>query len=383
MSMIRLTLGALLAALVFNAAAAPTYHVPVARNFTAAYVLDWRAAGRATAVTPEGRGEGRWADVGAQRVLTLSPPIQSAEFDIFDEDCPDVVSRARNDTLQIGVTLASGTLSRGESDVVLVGNVVTTQGCNAGRSVPFGALTDPGLRTRQVSAGLRPSTSDLVPGVSLAGPSELPGDPTQAAADVMTFVAGGGQFAATGQVHPLVWTDGWFVIAAPWGERGYTRVAVDRMTGAETWIEAAWSAGQPTQVFQKLMVKPAAGAGFGSVRQASKVWESGLFAGTNNPFFFRLYRDGSGERVAQDLALGTETRTPISWAFDGVDIVHTRALGGGTGHRRWVPLRNASGLRFVMESETQTLPDGTVLPFIAARVNFYLDQGPATPPPAR
>lgn len=381
--MIRTLFATLLAGAVCCAAAAPAYHVPVARNYTAAYVLDWRAAGRATAVTPEGRGEGRWADVGAQRVLTLTTPIQSAEFEVYDEDCPDVLSKARNDTLQIGVTLTSGTLTRGESDLVLAGNVVTTQGCNVGRSVPFGTLSDPGLRTRQIAAGLRPSTSDLVPGVSLAGPSELPGDPTAVAADVMTFVVGGGQFAASGQVHPLTWTDGWFVIAAPWGERGYTRVAVDRTTGAETWVEAAWLAGQPTQVFQTLMVKPAAGAGFGTVRQASRIWESGLFAGTNNPFFFRLYRDGSGERLSQDLAAGTETRSPISWAFDGTHIVHTRAIGGGTGQRRWVPLRNGSGVRFVMESETQTLPDGTVLPFIAPRVNFYLDQGPATPPPMR
>lgn len=378
-------IGLMLAGMLGTAAARQVLHVgPL--NVIGAHLFDWRSGGRATVVNDVGRAEGAWAAVGTQRVLTLDAPQTREPFETIDPDCPDVVSVVQDRYTQFGVTVTAGTEARGESVVAAALETVTLSGCNAGRVVPVQTLADPGVATRHLDMALRPSIADLTPGVVLAGPSEdAARTPDQfiVSADVVTFGSGSLSFAATGNVHPTSLVSGWLVLGLPGHQRAYTRFAVDRRTGAETWVDADWAAGQPQRVFEVLMVKPAAGAGFGTVRQASKVWESGLFAGSNNPFFIHLYRDGSGERVAQDVAAGTETRTPLTWAFSGSDIVQTRTLGGGTGTRRWVPLRNGAGVRFVMESETQTLSDGTLVPFIAPRVNFYLDQGPATPPPAR
>ena len=102
----------------------------------------------------------------------------------------------------------------------------------------------------------------------------------------------------------------------------------------------------------------------------------------NNPsVFIYLYQGGTGERVSKDLATGTESRVPITWVFYGKDIVQTRFSGTVRRDRAWVPLRNIGGnIRFVMESETATLSDGTIQPIILPRVNFYVDTGKAVAP---
>jgi hypothetical protein len=358
--------------------AAPIFHVGTERSNNAAYLIDWRGAA-ATVVGSQGRTEATVVTTGPQRVTTLATPF-SQTFDTSDPDCPDQFVQTRRDVLQLAVTRLSGTENRGNSKVVDIGTDTTLGGCNDGRVVPFGDPADAGFSTRHLAASLRPSTSDLTPGVTLAGPSEQPGLDSFPAADVVTFGPGTMQFNRSGTVYPYVTTDAWLVNTLPSGERGHTRIAVDR-NGAETWVVADWAGGQPQRVFRTLMVKPAAGAGFGTVRQTARTWESGLFIGTNTPFFFHLYRDGSGERVSKDLAAGTETRIPITWSFDAGDVVTRRTFGdGSTGRRTWSPLRNSGSSRFVMEAETRTLTDGTVVPFIQPRVNFYVDNGPATPP---
>ena len=110
---------------------------------------------------------------------------------------------------------------------------------------------------------------------------------------------------------------------------------------------------------------------------------SGIFIATRKPFFFYLYKTGTGERVQKDLDLGTESRAPItSWGLDSGNLWQQRLLGGGTAQRNrsWVPLRNeGSKTHWVMESEVQVDGSGeTVL--IKPRVNYYLDTGKAVPP---
>jgi hypothetical protein len=290
--------------------------------------------------------------------------------------------QVRQDTRQIGVTRTSGTESRGTSSVVSLGTITTLTGCNAGRVEPFGSLADPGFETLHLAMSLRPSIADLTPGTTIAGPSE---DETSdigqfPAADLMTVQAGSALFAATGNMRPLTTADGWLVLGLDAGQRAYTRFSVDRRTGSEAWIAAAWAAGLPTRVVQTRMVKPDAAASFGTVRQASRMWESGLNLGTNTPFYYYLYRDGTGQRVFKDLAAGTESRSPLTWAFNGPNIETYRSIGPNTGTRTWKPLRNSGTTRFVMEDEVLLLPDGTPSPFIKPRVNFYVDTGAATPP---
>ena len=108
------------------------------------------------------------------------------------------------------------------------------------------------------------------------------------------------------------------------------------------------------------------GAGFGTMMQASRMWDSGIFIATRKPFFFYLYKTGTGERVQKDLDLGTESRTLINaWGLDGGNLWQQRLLGGGTiqRNRTWVPLRNeGSKTHWVMESEVQVDGSGeTVL----------------------
>ena len=116
------------------------------------------------------------------------------------------------------------------------------------------------------------------------------------------------------------------------------------------------------------------------------MWDSGIFIATRKPFFFYLYKTGTGERVQKDLDLGTESRTPItSWGLDGGNLWQQRLLGGGTiqRNRTWVPLRNeGSKTHWVMESEVQVDDTGATT-LIKPRVNYYLDTGKAVPPAAQ
>jgi hypothetical protein len=45
-----------------------------------------------------------------------------------------------------------------------------------------------------------------------------------------------------------------------------------------------------------------------------------------------------------------------------------------------MPLRNSGRLRYVLEEEVLLLGDGSTQAFIPARVNSYVDTGPAQPP---
>lgn len=370
-----------LALVTSTASAAPVLHVGETRGSNQAYLFDWRGA-TATVVASQGRTEATVVTFGTQRQATLATPF-SQTYQTSDADCPDFPVDVRRDVLILSVTRLSGTENRGTSKVVEVGEETTLSGCNTGRVVPFGLPSDPGFATRHLAASLRPSMADLTAGVSLAGPSDQPGLSSFPAADVVGIGTDTWSFPTSGGSYGVAMVNGWAVLGLPSGERGYTRFAVDR-NGAETWVAADWAAGQPQAVVRTLMVKPAAGAGFGTPRQAARVWESGLFIGSNTPFFFHLYRGGTGERVSQDLLAGTETRQPITWGLSGDNLVTQRSFGDGAiGSRTWVPLRNSGSSRFVMESETRTLTDGTVQIFIAPRVNFYVDNGAATPPPTR
>jgi hypothetical protein len=363
---------------------AQTVYVPQSYGVVGGYLIDWNGA-TAHVISGGGNAGGSVARSGRQRVVTLAVPI-SVQFSGFDSCGGESLMQA--DTQQVAVTTVTGTDGRGTSAVVEVGVTRTLTGCDAGTEVPFGSLTDPGLAAQHLPMSARPSVSDLVPGIALAGPSEEPasaGDPF-VSADVLTLQAGGmASFARSGHVVPASFdADQWLVLILPGFERAYARILVDR-SGAERWLMAERAGGVPQTVQSALMVKPAAGAGFGGVRRASRIWESGLFAGSNNPFFIELYATGAGARVSKDLAAGTETRTPVTWAFSGPDIVQTRALGSDSGVRTWKPLANGGGrAHFVMEDEIYVPADGTP-PFtlIKPRINFYIDEGAATPPATR
>jgi hypothetical protein len=370
------------------AATGPVAYLGAATGDLAAYLIDWMPANRASVVAIYGRADGRVTSQGAQRVVTLNTPISTQYVGGDWDPCINDLPQFRQDTLQVAVTRVSGSDSRGNSAVVELGTVTTLNGCNAGHVESFGALDDPGFATIHLAMALRPPVSDLIPGTSLAGPSEQPrATPSDlVAADILSFQDGIlGRFEGTGDIVNAAFDgDQWLQLGLPSGARAYARIFVDRRTGAERWLDADWAHGRPITVRPAVMVKPSPGAGFGNQRQASRIWESGYFIGTQNPFYIDLYQNGQGERVLVDMGSGTESRTPITWRFDGIDIVQDRPSGSSRIVRTWKPLLNGGGrAHFAMEDEVQIAPDGSTSVRFPARVNYYVDNGPATPPPTR
>lgn len=346
-----------------------------------AHLIDWRSRGMARVANSVGAQEGVVTGDAVQRVITLNSPI-SQTYDATDS-C-ELPIQVRQDLNQVVVREGGKT-----AQLVSIGTRTNLGGCEDGLVVPFGSLTDAGETYAQIAMSKRPSQADLVPGTRIAGFSEdttTPGDvfPAQ---DVAVIQAGSVLFQSSGNTVPLSTTsDGWLMLGLPAEQRGYTRLSVDPKNGGENWLRAVWSGGQVQRVYEALLVKPVAGASFGSAKQASRVWQSGLFLNTRTPFYIQLYQDGNGERVSKNLDAGTETRTPITWLFSGNDIVQTRTLGGGyfRGDRTWKPLVDVGTYdEWVMESETLTDPNGVVTSFIKPRVNYYVDTGKAVPPARR
>jgi hypothetical protein len=355
---------------------------------TDSLLIDWQGATRARVANLAGAQSGSVARDAAQAVLTLDSPLSGVEFGAEPDSCGEF-PLLRRDTNQIVVRHVSGGLLRGTSQVVEIGTLTPTEGCDAGVPVPFGSLTDPGATMNRLAMVARPPMFDLLPGTRIAGFSEQEWHPDNIgaalAADVVTLHAGNqALFSASGRVVPAAFNaDRWFVLNFGTFERAYTRLDTDLVSGAETWMRAEWSGGQVQRVATDTVVKLVGPVGFGGEAQASRVWESGLFSASQTPFFINLYAGGSGERILQDLDAGTETRQPITWAFSGANIVQTRPTGDfGSRERTWVPLRNrGANIRFVMESENQLFNDGfPPQVVIAPRVNFYIDRGAAVPP---
>lgn len=347
-----------------------------------AHLIDWQPKNRARVVTGAGVRSGSVLDNGTQRLITLDSPFSAVQAWGTDE-CGDY--EERHDTMQLVVRDLTG----GVSQIAEIGADVVVGGCRNGESTPFGSPDDEGASARRLSMAARPPMTDLVPGLQLAGPGEQVWalDYPSPSQDVVVVQANAATFQATGNTYPAtIDATGWWVFDLTGAQRAYTRLELDARTGGETWLTAEWAGGQAQRVATQSFVKPLAGAGFGTVAQASRMWQSGLTVGANNPFantpfYFYLYKNGTGEQVSKVLDAGTETRLPITWSFDGLDILHERITAGGAlvQTRRWVPLRNeGSRRRWVLES-TEYRVDGETFPGILPRVNYYLDTGKAVP----
>ncbi len=349
-------------------------------NNASTYLIDWQPKKRVRVVIYNGNGVGSVANDGTRNVVTLDAPISSL-VEGFIDDCDNIIQQ-RKDVNQLTVRDLEG----GITEVNQIGTYTNIGGCQDGRVEHFGALDEPGTPLNRQSMAARPPVTDLVPGTQIAGFSEdmpTPDNPFLGV-DMITLKAGGkALFQASGHVVPAAFdANQWLVFSLPTQQRAYARLEVDDKTGGETWLVADWLAGQPQTVLSTFVVKPLAGAGFGTKAQASRMWESGLFIGTRKPFFFYLYKNGTGERVLKDLDLGTESHSPITrWGFDGASLVQTREFDGPDyrADRTWVPLRNEGKARWVMESEVWVL-DGEVSQAIKPRVNYYVDTGKAVPP---
>ncbi len=325
-----------------------------------AYLIDWKGQDKARVVNSRGVQPGAVSDNGTQRLVTLDAPLSGI---FFVEDACHMLIERRMDIERVVVRDLKG----GATQIAEIGTWTNIGGCQDGLVTPFGSETDPGISMKRVAMNARPTMTDMVPGVQIAGPSEEP----YLSQDVITLGEGTALFHATGRSVPVAWSsDQWLVFDMDGFERAYTRLEVNAKTAREIWMVADWSAGQAESVMAPWFVKPLAGAGFGSVAQASRMWQSGM---SSQPFFVYLYKDGTGETVLEDPDQGTDFRSPITWGFDGPNVVQTGV--NFPNKRIWMPLRNEGKRRWVFEYEVYS--GGYKTP---TRVIDYVDTGKAVPP---
>lgn len=363
-------------------------YVPTAIGaYRGAYLVDWKAGNWARVVGVSGAGIGAFTDDGTQRVVTLGAALSYISSS-SDLDCFGNQYTQRVDTRQFVFRKVAGSVVNGRTEVVEIGTITALDGCSAGRILPFGSLTEPGSAMQHRALSAREPMTDVLPGFTIAGFAEGPGgdifDPIGAydprGTDVVTLETPTSlRFQRTGTVVPATLNaEQWLMLQMPGFERGYTRIAFDKASGAEIWLAANFRDGVPVQVDSAMMIKPVPGFSFGSGARSSRMWESAVTLGTDFPVFFYLYRDRTGERVDKDLTTGDESRDPTTWRFAGSDIVQT--YFDGTRRRTWTPLARNGNYMFVFENESRKYPGQPRILYIPNRVNFYVDRGPALRP---
>jgi hypothetical protein len=353
-------------------------------SFNTAWMVDWNAAThQAHLVDYVGAGDGTWTDDGTLRVLTLSAPIESTQ-DTFD--CNGLPMTQTVDLRQVAVRHVSGGAHKGSAQLVEIGTTTDQGGCTPGLVTPYGSTSDAGTATTYLDLAERPDTDDLRQGATLAGMSDTDPagivDSTQLIARTATFAHHALAFDS-GTTVPRDVVDGWFVLDFGSFQRGYTRLSVDPKTHAEMWLGAAWRHGAPQTIFQTMMVVPNAAAGFGGHAAQSHVWNSGLFLQSDAFAIYALYTDFTGvfEQKARDGSY--DVLTPATWSASHGQLLINRTTSPASYYyaRTWVPIATYGKAHYVIENEDRhDVVTGAVTPRFVPRVNFYLDQGAATPP---
>lgn len=343
-----------------------------------AYLIDWKSESRARVTGGGGSTMGAVADNGSQKLITLDMPF-AMKGGWGSDTCGDY--KYLHMIKQIVVRDLPGRVT----ELVEIGSDVVVGGCRDGESTPFGTPDDAGLSLTRLSMAARPGMGDLVAGSQISGPSDAPWEAGDAypPQDTVSIQSGSVTFDGSKQTAVASFSaDGWWVFNLAGGQRAQTRLSVDAKTGGEAWLLAEWANGKPQRVAGLNFVKPLAGAGFGTVARASRMWQSGSTVGTSQLFFHYLYKNGSGERVSQFLDTGEEYRNPItSWGLDGADLWEQRVVSGDfLQNRRWVPLRNqGTKTRWVMENYDYVV-SGVTTQVFKPRVVYFVDTGKAVPP---
>lgn len=338
-------------------------------------VAHWETEGQtASLFTPAGARQGSYTVVGARRRLVVDPPFATESY-VFDSCSNLALVRDETDIYLIGV--ASGDASQGTSTVNPVGRRRFLTGCDAGQTEPIGSEDDPGRTVTHLAMALAPGMADLKKDKRLAGPQEAPLNGSglwQLAQEVVSFPDRRHvRFERSGQVyarstHP----DGWMVVSLPSGPRGFLRVAVDRKTGAETWLVADMVDGQPAWVGKTDMVMADAAPSWGGASGVSRNWR---LSWDYTFLEYRLYPDQTGVRYFyRDNIL-----QPLSWSLAGERLTVIRDSRSFQSVRHWDPLARKGKNQWVMEDDTWTYTDGSTY-VVAPRVVMYKDLGEGAPP---
>lgn len=374
-----------LAAVALPAAAKTVTYVPDGFGAYGAYVVDWRSASRVRAVDWRGARTGTFTDDGVERLVTLDTPFTYESYS-SDVGCDGNQYLQRYETHELVFRQAEGTQALGKTRVVEIGVIVDIDGCTPGRVVSFGSQGDVGVSWLNRGYSARVPMTDLQAGFSIAGFFETTvpaGGYGAVPADIVTLdTATQLRFQATGTVvNAALNSEQWLVLQLPGLQLGYTRLSIDGPTATETWLVGEFVGGKLQSVRNTMMVKPVAGTSFGSLGQTARMWESWVGRGSDYPFFIYLYRNFNGDRVSKNLTDGTEFRTPITWRYEGLNIVQTRVLGDRSYVRTWLPLASKGNYRVVLEQEWTVPVVGTPTVRIQPRVMYYRNTGPATPLP--
>ncbi|HJV69147.1 hypothetical protein [Ideonella sp.] len=344
------------------------------------YLIDWKGTQQARVVSGAGARSGQVVDNGSYRLVTLDEPFSYLNWS-GNDSCGDFEERLLTEQVLVR------DLPHGQAQIIEMGEDKFFGGCQDGQSTPFGSPDDEGHIGKRLAMSLRPPMSDLLPGVQIAGPSEAswPTDYRAPGQDVVTVLDGAVAFMGTGHSFPASFSpDGWWVMDVSGFQRAQTRLSTDAKTAGETWMVADWSGGLPQRVGTSMFVKTAPTAGFGTMRQAARSWQSGATIGTNTPYFTNLYKNGTGERLLKYLDTGLEYHDPItSWGLDGHDLWWQRVRPGDfVQNRRWTPLRDeGTKIRWVMDHSEFVMDSGEVLS-APPWVTYYVDTGKAIPPAA-
>lgn len=382
----KFALAAVAVACTAGAQAAPRQSVSYVGDpsFNVAWMVNWNAATHtAHLVDYVGSADGTWTDDGTLRVLTLAAPIETTQ-DTFD--CNGLPMTQTVDLRQVAIRHVSGGAHHGKAQLIEIGTTTDQGGCTPGLVAPYGSTSDAGTNTSYLDMAERPDTDDLGHGATLAGMSDTDPagivDSTQLVARTATFAHRSVAFDS-GTTVPRDVVDGWFVLDFGTFQRGYTRLSVDPKTHAEMWLGAAWGHGAPQTIFQTMMVVPNAAAGFGGHAAQAHVWNSGLFLQADAQALYQLYTDFTGvfEQKAADGSY--DSLTPATWSASHGRLLINRSTNPASFYyaRTWVPIATHGKAHFVIENEDRhDVASGAVTPRIVPRVNYYLDQGVATPP---
>ena len=379
---------ATLAAWAVPAAAKTMIYVPESYGYTGSWYVVLKSDATARLVGEVGAKSGTYTDDGTEILVSLNKPL-SYEFMSKFLDCNGLQYTQRRDVKQVLFRRVDGSnVNKGKSRVVEIGEIVDVTGCTPGAKTAFGSVSDEGFPMLHLTTAKREPMTDAVAGLTIAGFREPPRpDPyynpyVSLEADVVTFDTDTTvHFQRSGHVvNATLTSDQWLVLDMPTFQRGYTRVSINTSNGIETWLEATFKDGKPQTVTNVMMSKPLVGASFGTKAATSRMWESGLFVGSTHPFFFYLFRDFTGDRVETDLVAATEFHIPITWRYEGLDVVTSRTSNGTLIERRWTPVGRTGKNMALMEQEIRTPSGGSPYVYIPARLTFYIDRGAAYPP---
>lgn len=353
--------------------------------------MTWNSkSGVVEGVFYQGRFEGVYSEVAGRRIVDLTSPLKFYYPNTYEDSCGVLVG-VEYTTSRYAFALKSGNTKSGTSTITYDEVAKLVGGCDDGKIVFTSSIDDESDPVNHLSMSARASMSDIKPGVQIAGFSEQDrvdlNQFVRLFQDVVKLEADGTViFDQSATVVPaFIDSNGWLQLRFKDFQRGYTRLKVDKLTGAETWLMGDFVDGKPNWVVEALITKFARGGSFGTVAQASRVWSSGTFADSRTPFIIRFFRDGTGERQLNLLDFDDVEVRPIEyWRFEGRNILHTWRtydLNPKFRIRTWEPIGNKEEIRWIMESEVERDSSGVEVGTILRRLNFYIDEGRAQPSP--